>query len=834
VSELTRRQLLKSSVALSATSMLPVAPLSAEKTASFAAPPAGAPTASSAPILRERLSMDAGWKFALGNACDPVKDFGYGKFSREGTFAKAGSIDQSGIKFDDHVWKTVDLPHDWAEDLPLLDTKPLPEHGGHPLGREYPETSVGWYRRAFNLPATDKARRIQILFDGIYRDATLFLNGHYIATNFSGYAPLLVDITDWVNFGEPNEIAVRADASLADGWFYEGAGIYRHVWLIKSAPVHLVEWETTVRTEIADGMASVQLASEVQNSSDAPVHVRLQWQLTDSGGSAVATATSEEVILAPWGVYTFEGQTSVRGPKLWSVETPTLYSATATVLAGGAPVDRDSTRFGFRTIRFDADKGFFLNGKRVKIKGTCCHQDHAGVGVALPDRVQYYRIERLKSMGSNGLRTSHNPPTPELMDATDALGMLVMCETRMMDSNPEGLSQLVRMIRRFRNHPSIVIWSLGNEEKEQGSDRGQRIVGSMQRLAHRLDPTRLCTVAQNSNQGSGISNVVDVVGFNYTESKVDDVHRKMPKKPIIGTETASTVTTRGIYVDDPKAGYVSSYGLKNPSWASTADKWWNFYDQREFLAGGFAWTGFDYRGEPTPYSWPCVSSQFGIMDTCGFPKDIFFYYKAWWQNEPVLHLFPHWNWPESQQGKEIAVWCHTNLDSVELFVNGKSAGSQKVVRNGHVEWKVKFQPGSIEVRGSKGGKIVLTEKRETVGPPARIVLTADRGSIDANGEDVSMLRVEVQDAQGRLHPVADNEISFSVTGPGKLIGLGNGDPSSHESDKGSMRRVFNGLAQAIVQASKQPGTIALTASASGLESTTLTLNAKAAALRPAI
>jgi beta-galactosidase len=834
VSELTRRQLLMSGLAASATTILPRRALEVEvKTSASTAVPA-APASAGDNTPRERLLMDTGWKFALGNADDPAKDFGYGKLARERTFAKSGHIREATAKFDDSSWRSLDLPHDWAVELPFISTEPAPEEGARPLGREYPATSIGWYRKTFDLPASDKGKRIRIEFDGVFRDAMVFLNGHYISTNSSGYAPFILDVTDWVNFGEANVLALRVDATLGSGWFYEGAGIYRHVWLIKSAPLHLVEWGTYVRTEVNGRTAQIKLGSEVANDSDHSQQVQVVWHLQDHTGATVATARSEEFLLGASGMHTFQGQTSVGDPGLWSVENPTLYKAVVTVQSGSTALDSDCRLFGIRTFHFDANKGFFLNGKAVKIKGTCCHQDHAGVGVALPDRIQYYRVERLKSMGSNGLRTSHNPPTPELMDATDRLGMLVMCETRMMDSSPEGLSQLERMVRRFRNHPSIFIWSLGNEEPEQGTERGVRIVTAMKQLVHQLDPTRPCTVAMNGTWGTGVSHVVDVQGFNYGEGSIDKFHHGFPNQPCIGTETAGTACTRGIYEVDKEAGYVTAYDVFAPPFASIAQKWWVFYDEREFLSGGFAWSGFDYRGEPCPYGWPCVSSQYGIMDTCGFPKDNYFYYKAWWGNEPVLHLFPHWTWPASKEGQEISVWCHTNLEFVELFLNGTSQGVQKVPRNAHVEWKVKYRPGIIEVRGSKGGRVAMTAKRETTGEPAKIVLHPDRSQINADGEDVTMIAVEVQDAQGRCVPIASNDITFQVAGPGKLIGLGNGDPSSHESDKASQRKVFNGWAQAIVQSSKQPGAITVQATSPTLESATVTIGTSAGKIRPAV
>lgn len=834
MSRMTRRQILLSGLAASAQPFLPEAAFASQPASPqpSGAQSSGAQAGMAGP--RERLLLDRNWRFALGDANDPKKDFGFGELARERTFAKSGHIAQATAKFDDSAWRKVELPHDWAVELPFIATKPAPEQGGRPLGREFPETSIGWYRRSFSLAAEDAGKRIALEFDGIYRDAAVFLNGHYLTTNFSGYAPFQLDVTDWVNTKEPNVLAVRVDATLGDGWFYEGAGIYRHVWLIKRAPVHLVEWGTWVRPDVSGTAAVVRLGSEVENASTEVVQVHVEWTLLDPEGRTAGLAASAARKLLPGETQALTAEGTVSDVALWSIETPQLYRAVATVHVGGSAVDRDETTFGVRTVRFDADKGFFLNGKPVKIKGTCCHQDHAGVGVALPDRVQAYRVERLKSMGSNGLRTSHNPPTPELVDATDALGMVVMCETRMMDSSPEGLSQLERMIRRFRNHPSIVIWSLGNEEPEQGTERGQRIVTTMQNLAHRLDPTRVCTVAMNNSQGSGISYVVDVQGFNYSERGVDAFHRKFPAKPMIGTETASTVSTRGIYENDATAGYVSAYDLNAPSWATTAEKWWSFYDEREFLAGGFAWTGFDYRGEPTPYSWPCVSSHFGIMDVCGFPKDNYFYYKAWWGSEPVLHLFPHWNWPASKEGQPISVWVHSNLEAVELLVNGVSQGVKSVVKNQHLEWSVAYRPGAIEARGMKGGKVVLTSRRETTGEPAKIVLSADRVSLLADGEDVAMVAVEVQDALGRAMPIADNRIEFAVMGPGRLIGTGNGDPSSHEPDKASSRKVFNGWAQAIVQCTREAGRITVRATSAGLEGAVLVLEAKAARGRASV
>jgi beta-galactosidase len=852
----TRRHLLKTGLAASAGAVtskadfLSAAP-AGQKQSTKAAGSEGRAPARTEPgempaSLRERLLMDFGWRFHLGHADDPDKDFGLGARRLEPTFAKTGFfLPVTSESFDDSGWQSIDLPHDWAVELPFKDAPRLPEHGAKPLGREFPETSIGWYRRVFNLAAADAGKRIAVEFDGVFRQAMVIFNGVYLGENFSGYAPFRFDLTDFANFAGKNTLVVRVDATLAEGWFYEGAGIYRHVWLTKANPIHLAQWGTFVRTEVHEETAEVLIQSEIENESEKESVCRVLTQVVDAGGKVVAATQSKPERLPAWGKATLDSEAVVHHPALWSIEEPQRYRLITTVESEGAATDRDETMFGVRTIRFDADKGFFLNGKPVKIKGTCNHQDHAGVGAALPDRLQSYRIGKLKEMESNGYRTSHNPPTPELLDACDRLGMVVMDETRMMSSSPEGLSQLERLVRRDRNHPCVVIWSIGNEEPEQGTPRGKRIAASMKRLVMELDPTRPITEAMNGGWGMGLSSVVDVLGLNYAGGRgqqlaesIDDFRSKFPDQRLVGTETASTVSTRGIYENDKEKGYVSAYDINHPPWASTAEVWWSIYDERPYLSGGFAWTGFDYRGEPTPYWWPCISSHFGILDTCGFPKDNFFYYQAWWGSKPVLHLFPHWNW-SGKEGQEIDVWCHSNLDSVELFLNGSSLGSKQVKRNSHVEWKVRYAPGALEARGSKGGRVVLTDKRETTGPPARLLLHAERKKIAADGEDLSVVTVEVVDAQGRVVPVASNDVSFKLSGPGRLIGVGNGDPSCHEPDKpasssDARRSAFNGLCMAIVQAMKQPGEIKVETSAPGIEGASVVIEGEAAKLRPAV
>ncbi|MGB8261262.1 MAG: beta-galactosidase GalA, partial [Terracidiphilus sp.] len=765
---------------------------------------------------REQLLFDFGWKFQFGHGTDPARDLGFG--NSQGDFAKTGEFDFAQAKFDDSKWRTLNLPHDWAVELPFVHDDAQMSHGYKPLGRRYPETSVGWYRREFDVPAGDLGRRIAVEFDGAFRSVLVFVNGCFIGRNDNGYAPFRFDLTDYLAYGAKNCIMLRVDASFGDGWFYEGAGLYRHVWLTKTDALHLGKWESYVRSEAKGNTASLSLATVVVNDGKQAETAKVTWQIQDAAGKTVATAEAAPQQVAVDGSATFTATAKIANPALWSPDAPNLYSAIVTVEAGGKARDAERVSFGVRTVVFDGEKGFFLNGKSMKIQGTCNHQDHAGVGAALPDRLQWFRLGVLKEMGGNAVRTSHNAPTPEWVEACDRMGMMMMCETRQMSSSPEGLAQLEAMVKRYRNAPSIVLWSVGNEENQLQSpmaEQGAKIAATMVCRCHELDPTRVVSAAVNGDNKKGVSDAFDIIGFNYNLHYPEAYHKAHPKMALYGSETASHISTRGVYTTDPLRNTVESYDGVVP-WGETAEEWWKFYGGNEWEAGGFAWTGFDYRGEPTPYGWPSINSQFGIVDMCGFPKDYYFYYKAWWGKEPMVHLFPHWNWV-GREGDEIAVWAYSNLDEVELFVNGKSQGSQKVPRLGHVAWKVNYEPGFIEARASKDGKVVLVEKRETTGQAAAIRLTADRTEIDANGEDVAVIKVEALDKEGRPVPTANSLIGFRVEGNGALIGVGNGDPNCQESDKEPKRSLFNGLAQIIVQATKDPGEIRIMAHKEGWE-----------------
>ncbi len=821
---LHRRQLLASATALTVVGGLSLQAQGASAQAADAGP-------------RQRLRLDEGWRFAFGNLDDETKDFNFGKDQR--TYAKQGpdSGDASQAKFDDSAWREINLPHDWAVELPFVhkDVKLVPDdhgfiwdqaanHGYKPLGRDYPETSIGWYRKTFTLDAADAGKRIRLEFDGVFQACMVMVNGYIVRQHEGGYTSFAIDITDFLNTdASPNVIAVRVDASLGEGWFYEGAGIYRHVWLAKSHPVHIIKDGICVRSR-NDG--TVDITTRIRNDSAQSENVTLRTMVQRDGAPDVPNPDTDEKRVTIPAFTSINVRQIIKSAqfRLWSLEDPHLTVIQTNLVresgndGHGELVDAPVTRFGFREISFDADQGFFLNGKSVKIKGTCNHQDHAGVGSAVPDAIWDYRLQCLKDMGCNAIRTAHNPPAPELLDACDRMGVLVIDETRMMTSSERGLEDLKAMIIRDRNHPSIILWSIGNEEPQQGTPRGATIARTMKRLVNELDPTRGITAAMDGGWGDGITEVVDVIGFNYRDNKIDDFHAKFPKIPIIGTETASTVATRGEYVTDDARHVLRAYDTEAPWWAATAEAWWPHFDAKPYIGGGFIWTGFDYRGEPTPYStWPSISSQFGAMDTCGFPKDNYYYYRAWWRPEPLLHLFPHWNW-EGKEGQSIEVWAYSNCDEVELFVNGRSAGKKAMVKDMHLAWQVPYAPGKIEAYGYKAGKVVLKDVRETAGPAAKIVLTADRTGLAADGRDCAVLRAEVFDAKGRPVPKAGNLVTFTVTGPAAVIGVGNGDPNCHEADKASQRSAYNGLCSAIVQTQKSAGMIAVTASADGLVS----------------
>jgi beta-galactosidase len=835
---LSRRELLKTSLlapaVAAAQGMNPVgAALQITGEGSGPLPTGPRPESPTTGAGRERLLFDFGWRFHFGDANDPSKDFAFGS-GRTGSFQKTGSFLPAGsIAFDDGDWRPLDLPHDWAVELHFENDPSLASKGFHPLGRNYPATSVGWYRRVFELSIADANKRITIEFDGAYRETMVVFNGFYIGRHSGGYDPFSFDVTDFATPDGRNVLLVRVDATSSDGWFYEGAGIYRHVWLVKTNALHVRKWGTFVSAEVRAGAATLSIRTQLDNHGQSAQTARVVSTILDPSGKEVAKAATAQVSILERGEHTFEQKMDVSRPLLWSLEERNLYKLVTEVRAGGEIVDHYETPFGIRSLRFDAENGFFLNDKPVKLKGTCNHQDHAGVGAALPDAVQYYRVRKLQEMGCNSLRTSHNPPTAELLDACDELGMLVFDETRMMSSNPEGLSKFENLVRRDRNHPSVFMWSMGNEEGQANTDVGLHILTAMKAVATEFDGSRPVSIAPIRAIGVGGLVECDVMGYNYMDPGAEAYHKSHPDKPVIGTETVSAVGTRGIYITDFEKGYVGSYDPYTTTGRASAEGWWSFCNARPWLAGGFVWTGFDYRGEPSPNAWPNISSQYGIIDTCGFPKDTFYYYQSWWTSQPVLHVFPHWNWP-GMEGKEIAVWVYSNLDKVELFLNGTSLGAKEMKKDSHLAWDVKYASGTIEARGFKDGKVVMTAKRETAGPAARLVMKADRKEVSSDGEDVAMFAVEIRDAQDRVVPITDNLVTFQVSGEGRLIGVGNGDPTNQESDKGTARKAFSGFCLALVQSMKTAGSITVEATSPGLARASVMVAAKAVPLRPQV
>ncbi len=749
---------------------LPFAVLTCALTlAGRAAPGADAP--------RERLLMDFGWRFHLGN------EWGAGE-----NLAKAGSgFGPTTLAFSDAGWRQVDLPHDWAVELPF-DPKADASHGFKPVGPGFLQNSIGWYRRPFTLAASDAGRRLWLEFDGVFRDCTVFVNGWFVGHHEGGYNGFRYDITDVANCGGENILAVRVDASQSEGWFYEGAGIYRHVWLVKTGPLAVAPDGVFVYSQfpgnVPEGPAELHLQTRLLNATPAAAEAMVQWQVTDPQGQVVAEA-SQPVTVAAQSNGEVQGAASIAAPELWSPETPRLYHLVTMVTNGDQVVDRVTTEFGIRTVGFDANRGFLLNGRPYVLKGTCNHQDHAGVGAALPDRLQYFRIARLKTMESNAYRTAHNPPTPELLEACDRLGMLVMDESRLMGSDARHLAMWKEQVRRDRNHPSVAIWSIGNEEfSAQGTAIGGRVAATMQALVKRLDPTRPVTYNSTlGNEFDPINAVIEVRGWSYRlgVDRMDAYHAAHPQQPNVGSEQGSTVSTRGIYANDPARGYLSAYDDNVTSWSNTAEQWWSFFAPRPWLSGGFIWTGFDYRGEPTPYSWPCINSHFGVFDTCGFPKDNFWYYLSWWTDQPVLHLLPHWNWA-GREGQPIDVRALSNCDEVELFLNSRSLGRQRMPRYSELKWQVPYAPGTLSAKGYRDGRVVAETKVDTTGAPASVRLTPDRATIHADGQDLSVVTVAIVDGQGRVVPTAENPVAFALEGAGRVIGVGNGDPSCHEPD----------------------------------------------------
>jgi beta-galactosidase len=779
---------------------------------------------------RQTTSLDFDWRFHRGDIPGVLSD---GSTNQN----LSSTSDFFNPAYDDSSWQKVNVPHDYIVEG-TFDPKAEKQHGYLPV-------EPGWYRKTILIPATDHDRRLWLEFDGVYRDSQMWLNGHFLDRHASGYTSFCYDISKFAEPSTNNLLVVRVDPTKFEGWWYDGGGIYRHTRLVSVAPVHVTPCGVHVIAEVknpGEGVqadAQLQITSTLANDSTDTVNATVLSEVIDAEGRVV-TGKKSTHRLAAKSSFDFQQSLALSKANLWSCENPHLFHLRTSVFVRGKMVDQITTDFGVRTIRFDANLGFFLNGKPIKIKGTCNHQDFAGVGVALPDRIYDFRVQKFKEMGANAMRYSHNEMAPELLEACDRLGILVMAENRHLGDSPEILGQLENLVRRDRNHPSIVLWSISNEEKEQGSELGARQGRAMVKVIRQMDNTRPITAAMNNGIGHGLTGVLDVQGFNYHPDTYDEVQGEFPRMPLIATEISAAVGTRGSYAREPftvpkdTARYegkpslcqVAAYDVNAPDWAETAEAAWKAIAERPWMAGGFVWCGFDYRGEPTPFDWPAISSQYGILDTCGFPKDAYYYYQSWWSDKPVLHLFPHWNW-RGKEGQNIDVWCYSNCKQVELFLNGQSLGKKPMSQYSHLEWDVKYETGTLTAKGyDDEGKIIAEDKVETTGEPAAIKLEPDRAILTADGSDISLVTVKIVDDQGRTVPVATNSVTFTVTGPGQLIGVGNGDPGCHEPDKGNHRSAFNGLCLAIVQSSRTRGAIAIQADSPGLKSAITAIEAR--------
>lgn len=785
--------------------------------------------------------------------------------------------------YNDADWRKLNLPHDWAIEGEFSKDNPSGTGGGALPG------GIGWYRKTFTADKADEGKRYRIDFDGAYMNSTVYINGHELGTRPYGYISFSYDLTPYIKWGEENVLAVRVDnAEQPNSRWYSGCGIYRNVWLTKLNPAHIAQWGTYVTAEdVSKNSARLKIRTKLQYDAEAQmVDVVLQSRLVDADGNAVGEAVSEAQLM-PLTPAEVEQEIHLRNPRLWSIDTPYMYRVESILKdkQTGEVLDRYYTPTGIRTFRFDAQKGFILNGEQVKINGVCMHHDLGCLGAAVNTRAIERQLEILKEMGCNGIRCSHNPPAPELLDLCDRMGFIVMDETFDMWRkkktrhdysryfNEWHERDLTDLIVRDRNHPSIFMWSIGNEVLEQWTDAkadtlsleeanlvlnfghsadmlakdGEMSVNSLLTkklvdMVRELDATRPVTAGcnePNPNNHLFRSGALDIIGFNYHDDWFAGVPENFPGKPFIVTESVSGLMTRGYYRMPSDSMFIwperwdkpfydasfscSSYDNCHVPWGNRHEGTMRHVKNNDFISGQYVWTGFDYIGEPTPYGWPARSSYFGIIDLAGFPKDVYYMYQSEWRpDKAVLHLFPHWNWTE---GQDIDLWAYyNNADEVELFVNGKSQGVRSKGKDDfHVMWRVKYEPGTVKAVSRKEGKTVAELEIRTAGEPAQIRLSPDRSTIQADGKDLSFITVEILDKDGNLCPNAENDVTFAVEGAGFIAGVDNGSPISMEKFKDNHRKAFYGKCLVVVQNNGEPGGVKVTATADGLEKATVAI-----------
>ena len=750
--------------------------------------------------------LDADWRFHRGEAGD------------------TNQIIQPD--YDDSQWQAVNVPHDYVLDG-SYDPAQDRGHGYLPL-------TTAWYRKHFLIPKSDEGKNLELQFDGIFRDSQVWLNGKFLARHHSGYSGFNVDISMAANFGGDNVLAIHVDPRHFEGWWYEGGGIYRHVFLNVRSPLRVADFGTQIISDVpggdagADELANISLQTSVVNGAGQAADFSVVSEIIGPDGKPSAKISSNASIGAKGGEEVAQHCT-IPHPQLWSPDSPNLYELHTTIIKDGRPVDSKTTTFGIRTIRFDANQGFFLNGKHIEIQGVACHQDFPAVGIATPDSLQPWRVQQLKNSGANGWRTAHNVPNESVIDACDRLGMLVMDENRQLGDGYDkkanahttytNFEDLDYMILRDRNHPSVIMWSICNEESVKGMEgSGARIFSAMMDEIHKYDCTRPITSAMVGGwPGRGFGDVEDIIGVNYNYNRYDEIHKAHPDKAMFGSETANNKTARGNYEDDKTNGLASTYNLTDGGWQPVAS--------RPFMAGSYTWTGIDYRGEPNPDGWPDVSNNTGLLDNCGFPKDKFFYLKSWWTTKPMVHLLPVcWNWP-GREGQKIRVIAFSNAKQVEVCLNGKSFGIRTMPQDGHLEWQIPYAPGKLEAKGFTDGKLVADDAVETVDAPARLEISPVRRKLKADGEDTVVVPVSILDDQGRFVANANNRVTFQLSG-GHLLGVGNGNPADHDPDRANQRNAFNGHCIAVIQAGTNSETFTLTASSPGLSPAVVTFKTR--------
>ena len=774
-------------------------------------------------------------------------------FGKDWKFQLGDVPGAEAVGFADASWRKLDVPHDWSIEGEFSEKNPATPGGGALPG------GIGWYRKSFKVSAEDLKGTVFIDFDGVYQNSEVWINGHSLGKRFYGYSSFRYELTSYLVAGEKeNVLAVKVDNSMQpNSRWYSGSGIYRNVWLVTTGKTYIAHWGTFITTpEISTSNAKIKIVHQIKNKLVADQKLVLKTIILDPSGREVVAGKMETNGVKD-SVLSAKFDFDVKNPVLWSLDAPKMYSAVSTVFVDGELVDNYTTPFGIRGFEFNAAKGFFLNGKSVKINGVCNHQDLGCLGSAINTRALERQMEILKGMGCNAIRTSHNPPAPELLDLADQMGFIIMDEAYDMWKKPKNKfdystvwdemhkKDLQDLILRDRNHPSVIIWSIGNEILEQWDSTGTAIAKELAGYVRELDITRPITSACNDPKPSNFiirSEALDLIGYNYHQKDFEAFPQTFPGKKFIGTETVSALMTRGVYdmpSDEirrwpvrndwkgpkPNADNTcSSYDNVSTPWGSTHEETWKVIKKYDFLSGQFIWTGFDYLGEPTPYGWPSRSSYFGIIDLAGFPKDVYYMYQSEWTKKDVLHIFPHWNWKE---GQTVDIWAYSNADEVELFLNDKSLGIKKKQGDDlHLMWRIPFTPGTLKAISRTAGKDILVKEVKTAGAPARLVVTADRSAIKADGNDLSYLPVDVVDANGIIVPNADNLVKFQVEGSGTIVGVDNGDPVSHESFKAPQRKAFHGKCLVVVQSGDKPGIVKLIASSDGLTSNKVEITTK--------